>query len=88
MNQVFKALRDFFARFVNEQTLPDNLVGGKYYRILNQFGIRFPMEIEICRCSAFNGIKMFECNVTLFQETFKHTYTEKELKNIIFVLSE
>lgn len=88
MNQVFKALRDFFARFANEKELPVDIIGSKFYRTLNQFGIRFPMEIEICRCNEFNGVKMFECNVTLFQETVKHTYTERELKNIIFVLSE
>lgn len=88
MNQVFKALRDFFTRLVKEKELPLNIIGSKFYRTLNQFGVRFPMEIEICNCNEFNDTKMFECNITLFQETFKHTYTEKELKNIIFVISE
>ena len=91
MTKLLKFLRDSLNRVLKEEsTLNTSIIGVSYHRSLKYLGMEIPMIITVESMSTLNGIKLYLCKVSYFQNEspHTHTYTEKELKEIIFFKTE
>ena len=88
MQRIFKTIRDFFDSLISEKALLSELVGSNFFRTTRRFGINIPMEIKVVSHGVFDGISMYKCDIYIFSNKIEHTYTEKELKDLIFLVTD
>lgn len=91
MNRILKIIRDFLNRFLKEENSIDtSIIGVSYHRSFKYLGLEIPIVITVESISKFNGIKLYQCKVSYFQNkvSYTHSFTERELKDMIFFKTE
>lgn len=91
MTKLLRTIRDFLNRILKEEnSLNTSIIGVSYHRSFKYLGMEIPMIITVESMSTLNGIKLFHCKVSYFQNktSYTHTYTERELKDMVFLKTE
>lgn len=91
MVKFLRTIRDFLSKILKEEDqLDTSLVGVSYHRTFKYLGVEVPLIITVESVSKLNGIKLYQCKISYFQNktSYTHTYTERELKDMIFLKTE